>query len=113
MNHNAVLGRRIAAVLRWGTVLAVIAIAIGLVITLADTSPPPGPRPVIDLIATGGADALVAIGLLGLTLLPIAVLAVAGWGFARMGERTDASVAAIVLASLAVSLVLAAVVGAG
>ena len=67
---------------------------------------------VVELIAGGGPDALVAVGLLALTLVPIATLAATASVFARWGERRGLVVTVAVLVLLVVSLVVSAVLAA-
>ena len=81
------LGTRIAALLRAGTLLAVAVVGTGFVVALVGADRGSGARPIVDLVAAGGADALIAVGLLGLTLLPLGVLAVAAATFRTEGER--------------------------
>lgn len=101
------LGRSIATTLRIGTVLAVAAVGTGIVLAPLDGSPGPGARPLGALLREGGADAAIAVGLLGLTLLPLATLAVAAFAFARQRERLRLLIALVALGLLAVSLVAA------
>ena len=105
------LGRRIALVLRVGTLLAMVGIGAGWVAALFIGEDAPGPTPVVDLIGGMGADALIGIGLLGLTLIPVAALVVAVPPLARSGERSRALTAVGVLVLLGASLVVAALVG--
>lgn len=103
----------VAAVLRIGTIVAVVATGIGFVWSLASASErPPAHSTVLDLIAAGGPDGLVAVGLLALTLVPIGALVAAGWVFATAGERRPLLVTAGVLVLLLGSLVTAMVIGA-
>jgi hypothetical protein len=102
----------IASILRAGTVIAVGTVAIGLVwATLAGT-PASTDLTVVELIAAGGPDALVAAGLLGLTLVPIAALAAAASVFLRLGERRPLLVTGAVLILLGASLVASVIIGA-
>ena len=105
------LGPRIALVLRAGTLLAMAAIGAGWVAALFAGDEAPGPTPVVELIRALGADALIGIGLLGLTLIPVGALMVAVPPLARSGERSRALTAAGVLLLLGASLVVAAVIG--
>lgn len=107
------LGPPIAATLRWGTIAAVVAIGIGFVLAIVTAAPSPGPRPLVEQLADGPPDALIVAGLLGMTLIPAAVLATAAVGFIRLGERRQVMVTVGVLALLVVSLVAAALVGGG
>ena len=107
------LGSTIAATLRWGTIAAVVAIGICFVMAIVTAAPSAGPRPLVDQLADGPPDALIAAGLLGMTLIPAAVLATAAFGFMRLGERRPLIVTLGVLVLLIVSLVAAALVGGG
>jgi uncharacterized membrane protein len=104
------LGRRVAAVLRAGTLAAVLVIGIGYVVALASGGPSPGSRPLGELIRAADADAVTSIGLLGLTLLPLGVLGVAARSFQSAGERRYLIACLVTLALLVASLVIAAVV---
>lgn len=105
------LGRRIAIVLRVGTLLAMAGIGVGWVAALFTGDEAPGPTPVVELIGALNADALIGIGLLGLTLIPVGALMVAVPPLARSGERSRALTAVGVLVLLGASLVVAAVIG--
>jgi hypothetical protein len=102
------LGARIAAVLRIGTLVAVAAVATGFVIALFGRAEGLGARPVLDLVGAGGADALITLGLVGLTLLPFGVLAVAALTFGTHGERRYLLSSLATLGLLVASLVAAA-----
>lgn len=102
------MNRPIADVLRIGTVLAVGALAAGLVLVLIDGAPEPGTRPLVELVMRGGGDALVAVGLLGLTLVPVAVVVTAAIGFGRSGDRRALWISALVLGLLLFSLAVGA-----
>lgn len=102
----------VAALLRIGTLAAVVAIGVGLAWALMTATPAATDMTVMELIANGGPDALIAIGLLGLTAIPIAAVGAAAVVFARLGERRSLIVAAGVLVLLVVSLVASAVIGA-
>lgn len=106
------LGARIAALLRAGTLLAVAAVGAGFVIVLVSGESGPGARPVLQLVAAGGPDALIATGLLGLTALPLGVLGVAAATFAAEGERRYLASSLATLGLLVASLVTAAIVAA-
>ena len=103
------LGRGIATVLRAGTIAAVAAIAVGYAALLA-SGEDPGPRPLIHLVGDGGAQALLGLGLFGLTLIPVFALSVAAAGFRQRGERrrvaTSLAVLVLLIASLAVAVLL-------
>ncbi len=102
------LGRTIAVVLRVGTVLAVAGIGAGFLLALFLDSPSPGSAPLIDMLGSGGPDALIGAGLLTLTLTPAAALVAAAVAFERNGERRRAILTVVVLALLLVSLAAAA-----
>jgi uncharacterized membrane protein len=104
------LGGRIATLLRNGTLVAVAVIGTGFVIALVSGDRGTGSRPVTELIGAGGADGLIAVGLLGLTLLPLGVLAVATVTFGGQRERRYLLASVTTLALLAASLVIAALV---
>lgn len=104
------LGRRVAAVLRVGTLVAVVAVSIGFLLALWSGAPSRGARPLVELIGAADADALISVGLLGLTLLPLGVLAVAARSFHLGGERRYLLACIVTLALLVGSLALAAVV---
>ena len=103
------LGPGLATVLRTGTLVAVTAIGVGYVALLA-AGDDPGAVPLLHLVGEGGAQALLGVGLLALTLIPAAALAVAAAGFRRLGERrlvlVSLAVLAFLLASLGVAVVL-------
>lgn len=104
------LGPRIAAILRLGTLAAIAAVAGGWVLGLVGGGDGPGARPIDELLAEGGADALAAGGLLLLTLLPFGVLLTAAHTFWADGERRYLVASLITVALLAASLVVAATV---
>ena len=76
----------VATVLRIGTVVSVVALGIGLAWSFAGGTAHPNGS-VLELISGGGPDALIAAGLLALTLVPIAMLVAVASVFARFGER--------------------------
>lgn len=104
------LGRRVAAVLRIGTLVAVAAVALGYVIALLSGAPGSGAEPLGEVIGAGDADTLSSLGLLGLTLLPLGVLGVAAHTFHVAGERRYLIACLVTLTLLVASLVIAAVV---
>lgn len=104
------LGRRIARTLRLGTLVAVTAVAAGYLAALQDGSSGLGGAPLPDALARGGADAIILLGLLGLTVLPLAVLGVAAVSFAGRGERRYLLTSLVTLVLLVASLVTAAAV---
>ena len=101
----------VAAALRWGTVVAVAVIAAGFVWATLAGQPASGTRPVADEIGSWSGDAVTAIGLLGLTLLPVGVLAVAAAAFWRGRERRMTAVTIGVALLILASLAAAAIVG--
>jgi hypothetical protein len=105
------LGRGTATVLRVGTLVAMLAIGGGFLAALLDGGASPGPTPIVELAGRGGADAIIGIGLLGLTLIPVAALGVAFAALGRNGERGRALTAGSVLLLLGASLVAAALIG--
>lgn len=106
------LERLVALPLRAGTVAAVALVAIGFVMRLAGwRDPTPGNHaPLVDTILAGGPSAATSLGLLLLTLVPLAVAIGAVIGFWRAGERRyfagSAIVTGLLVASLLVSLLL-------
>lgn len=108
MTDGTPLGRWIAGTLRLGTLAAVLALGVGLVASIlggdAGRAGRGGARPIGDVVAAGGAEAVLAGGMLTLAGLPLAVLAVTAAGFARAGERRRALTTLVVLALLAASL---------
>ena len=108
---NGELGRGIAAILRVGTVLAVLVIGIGFVVASMTGLPSRGPRPFIDYLTDSGPDTQIAVGLFALTLLPLVAIGFAARTFASSGERRELWTTLIVLALLVGSLVVAAVLG--
>lgn len=104
------LGRWIALVLRTGTLLAVAAIAVGFVLGLVGGEATPGAQPVLDLVTRADPDSITAVGLLGLTLIPLGVLGVAAVSFGVSGERRYLLASLVTLGLLVGSLVVAALV---
>lgn len=99
----------IAAVFRVGTLVAMGIVAIGYLMGLvAGTGE--GKQPFVDQVGGGGPVAIIAVGLLVLTLLPVAVVAAASIGFAQTGERRQLMTALLVLVLLLASVVTAAVI---
>jgi uncharacterized protein DUF1634 len=107
------LGQGIAAILRVGTVLAVLVIGIGFVVASMTGLPSRGGRPLTEYVTRSGPDAPIAVGLLGLTLLPIIVLVYAARWFAESGERDRLVTTLVVLGLLVASLVVAVLIGPG
>lgn len=108
---HRLLTEGIASTLRIGTILAIGSIGIGYVLDLLAGSPGPGPRPVVELVGLGGAPTFLALGLLGLALVPVAVLSVAIAGFAFRGETRMRNLAAAVTLLLVGTLVVALLIG--
>ena len=107
------LGRGIAAILRVGTIMAVLTISVGFIVASMTGLPSRGGRPLTDYLTIPGPDAPIAVGLFALTLLPMIAIAYAARVFARGGERHRLAMSLIVLALLGASLVVAAAVGRG
>jgi hypothetical protein len=105
------LGEGIAGILRVGTVVSVIVIAIGFIVAAMTGLPSRGARPLPDVVLRAGPDAPIAVGLFALTLLPLIVLAYAAIGFARAGERGRLTATLVVLGLLVAGLGVAAVLG--
>lgn len=105
------VGEGIAAVLRYGTVVAIAFVGTGYLIALVGGAARTGPVPATALIADGGPSALVAIGLLGLTLIPVLMLCTAAVGLVLLRERRMAIASLVVililLGALATALVVA------
>lgn len=99
----------IAAVFRIGTIVAMGIVAAGYLVGLVAGSGD-GQRPLVDQLSGGGSVAIIAAGLLVLTLLPVAVVIAAGIGFAQAGERRRFWTALLVLVLLLASIVTAAVI---
>lgn len=103
------LTRLVALPLRYGGLVAVVLIAIGLLLDLGH--PPvvrdPHPEPFTDMLA-GGEPALIAIGLLLLALVPLAMIIGALIGFVRGGERRYIAASALVTVLLLASLLVPA-----
>ena len=102
---------RVATILRYGTVVSVTVIAAGLAWGIVAGSRGSTDRSVLELIGAGGPDAIIALGLLGLALVPIAALASAVATFAAAGERRAFRVAATVLGLVLASLAAAILIG--
>jgi uncharacterized membrane protein len=106
-----ILSDGIARTLRLGTIITIAFVAVGYVLALAGGEPGPGPLPMLELLGGGGSSAIIGIGLLGLTFVPVAVLGVAAVGFRMRGEHRmltiSVLVAVLLLATLAAAIVLA------
>lgn len=94
----------IAAVLRYGTIVAIAFIGAGYVLALASGEARGGPRSALELIAEGGSSMLITIGLLTLTLIPVVMAGVATAGFSSLRERRMASASLLVLVLLVAAL---------
>lgn len=106
------LGQGIAAILRVGTVLAVLVVGIGFAVASMTGLPSKGARPLTDFIVDTGPDTPIAAGLFALTVLPLIAIGYAARIFAADGERRQLATTVVVLALLVGSLVVAAIVGA-
>lgn len=105
------LGGAVAAVLRAGTLATAGITALGYLVALLSPAPGPGAEPWAELIVAGGPDTLIAVGLLGLSLIPVVALAAAVSVLWRRGEPSRALVGGGVLLLLVASLVVAVAVG--
>jgi uncharacterized membrane protein len=109
-SHPDQLARSVSRTLSVGTALAIGTIAVGVLAGLVtgDASVPPdgglGAQ-----IGAGKPASIVALGLLLLTLTPIAQLLAAVAAFARQGERRYAAISAAVLGLLVIGIVSAAI----
>jgi len=104
------LARWVSRTLAAGTALAIGTIAVGVLAGLVtgDASVPPG-HGLSAQIGAGRPASIVAIGLLLLTLTPIAQLLPAVAAFARQGERRYAAISALLLALLLIGIAVAAI----
>jgi len=102
-----ILSDGIARTLRLGTIITIAFVAVGYVLALAGGEPGPGPLPMLELFAGGGASAVIGIGLLGLTFVPVAVLGVAAVGFRMRGEHRMLTISVLVAVLLLATLVTA------
>lgn len=109
---RAELGRWVGGTLRAGTLAAMALVAIGYAWAVISGQDPAAAQPVIREIGRGGGDAVTALGLLTLTLVPIVVLGAAAAAFQRAGERRMAGVTAAVALLLLASLAIAGAIGA-
>jgi uncharacterized membrane protein len=101
------LRNAVAMVFRVGALVSLGVIAIGYVLSLAVDDEPAGGS-LVAQVTGGGPAAIMALGLFGLTLLPVGVVIALLAGFARSGERGRSVTAASVLILLVASLVAAA-----
>ena len=99
----------IARTLRIGTIVTIAFVAVGYGLALVGGVPGPGPLPMLELLGGGGSAAIIGIGLLGLTFVPIAVLGVAAIGFRMRGEHRMLTISAVVAILLLATLVTAVV----
>jgi hypothetical protein len=102
----------VAAILRIGTLVAVAALGSGLGWAILADPPPVADLTVLELMARGGPDAVIGLGLLALTLVPIAALAAAAYVFQRLGESRSLLVTIAVLVLLVASVIASAAIGA-
>lgn len=109
--QRRVLNERIGAVLRIGTVIAMAFVAAGYGLALLVGAAPAGPMPVLELIGEDAHSTLVGIGLLGLALIPVAMLLAAGASFASFGERRMLATSSLVVVLLVGALVAAVIFG--
>ena len=100
----------IAAVLRYGTVIAIAFIGAGYALGLTGGNARTGAQPALELLAEGGSSMLITIGLLTVTLIPIVMAGVAASGFASLRERRMVSASLLVLLLLVAALATALVV---
>ena len=101
----------IASILRVGTIVSVVVIAVGFIVAAMTGLPSRGARPLPDVVLRAGPDAPIAVGLFALTLLPLAVLAYTGVAFARGGERGRLGATLVVLGLLVAGLAVSAILG--
>lgn len=99
----------IATVFRLGTLIAMAIVAAGYLLGLVSGTGD-GQQPLVDQLSGGGPEAVIAAGLLALTLLPVAVVIAASIGFAQTGERRRFLTALLVLVLLLASIVTAVVI---
>ena len=100
----------IARPLRYGTLLAVAVIGIGLVASLGQpVEIQREPVPLLDAITADGGTAITAIGILILCLVPLAVGLSAAVAFGRRAEPRYLASSLLVVALLAASLIVPAV----
>lgn len=113
-NHppRAELGLWVAWVLRAGTLVAMALVVVGSVWSTAAGQAHPKAAPVLEEIAGGGGDAVTAVGLLTLTLVPVVMLVAAALALARAGERRMAITTGVVALLLVGALVTAAAIAA-
>ena len=108
---HRLLSAGIAATLRVGTMVAIGLVTTGYLASLVGGGAAAGDLPLVELIGAGGGETLLGLGLLSLTLIPVAVLVVAAAGFGLRHERRMRNLAMLAAAILVGSLVVALVVG--
>lgn len=111
MTSHDRLGAWIGRVLRVGSIASFVLIGAGLAWALVAGSSSAGARPLDALIAQGGPDAVIAVGVLVLVLAPAAGLVAAAAGLWRRGERARAMLAVAVIGVLAASAALGLLAG--
>lgn len=100
----------VAGPLRYGTLVAMTIIGVGLVASYGQpVETQRTPVPLDDVVMAGGGEAIIAIGLLLLCLVPLAVALAAATAFWHRGERRYLASSLLVAALLAVSLIVPAV----
>ena len=100
----------IARPLRYGTLVAVAVIGIGLIASLGQpVEIQRDPVPLLDALTAGGGTAITVIGILVLCLVPLAVGLAAVAAFARRGEPRYLASSLLVVALLAASMIVPAV----
>ena len=102
------LAGAVSGVMRVGTLVAMALVAVGYVLALI-TDAAPGRVPLVQLVRDGGAGLVMGLGLLGLTVLPVLVLAVSAIGFRRRREHRLVVITLVALLLLIASLALAVV----
>ena len=101
----------IAAVLRLGTLVAMASVATGYGLALFAGTPSVGPLPLLQLIGRDVPSTLIGLGLLGMALIPVTMVAVAAAAFASFGERRMLATSALVVLLLVAALVAAIAFG--
>lgn len=99
----------VAAVLRIGTLVAMAFVATGYGLALFLGAVPAGPLPVLELMGEDIHSTLVGVGLLGLALIPVAMVLAAAVAFASFGERRMLATSVLVVLLLVGALVAAIV----
>lgn len=109
--HRERLGSLVAMPLRWGTLaaVAVLAAGIGLAYVEGRGDEPLLEQPLFEAIAAGGASAVISVGLLVLTLVPLAMAVGAAIGLGGHGERRYRIASLVVVGLLLASLVVPAI----